>query len=166
MTTAENEAADGNGSDGDEEDGSGADGGPFDVTIRVGRVVSAERFPEARKPELFRLEVDLGDRTVRSAAQPGYHHEPEEVVGRQVLCAVNLGTVNVAGFVSSRSDEQSPRRVSTGTIHDSRPSCQSDAAPNWRARRIYDFPEITRFLCHMQRGSSGRGCWRRSSTSS
>jgi tRNA-binding protein len=76
------------------------DGGPFDVTIRVGEVRSAERFPEARKPELFKLEVDLGDRTVRSAAQLGYHHEPEDVVGRQVLCAVDLGTVNVAGFVS------------------------------------------------------------------
>ncbi|WP_152042934.1 tRNA-binding protein [Salinigranum salinum] len=73
---------------------------PFDVTIRVGEVVSAEPFPEARKPELFKLAVDLGDRVVQSAAQLGYHHTTEELVGRQVLCAVDLGTVNVAGFES------------------------------------------------------------------
>ena len=73
---------------------------PFDVSIRVGNVVSAEPFPEARKPELFTLEVDLGDRVVQSAAQLGYHHAPEELVGRQVLCAVDLGTVNIAGFES------------------------------------------------------------------
>jgi tRNA-binding protein len=73
---------------------------PFDVTVRVGRVVAAEPFPEARKPELFRLEVDLGDRVVQSAAQLGYHHSTDELVGRQVLCAVDLGVVNIAGFES------------------------------------------------------------------
>jgi tRNA-binding protein len=73
---------------------------PFDASIRVGEVVSAEPFPEARKPELFKLEVDLGDRVVQSAAQLGYHHSPAELVGRQVLCAVDLGVVNVAGFES------------------------------------------------------------------
>jgi tRNA-binding protein len=73
---------------------------PFDVSIRVGEVVAAEAFPEARKPELFRLEVDLGDRVVQSAAQLGYHHSPDDLVGRQVLCAVDLGVVNVAGFES------------------------------------------------------------------
>ncbi|AUV83576.1 tRNA-binding protein [Salinigranum rubrum] len=73
---------------------------PFDATIVVGEVLSAEPFPEARKPELFKLEVDLGARTVQSAAQLGYHHTVEEVVGRQVLCAVDLGVVNIAGFES------------------------------------------------------------------
>jgi tRNA-binding protein len=73
---------------------------PFDVTIRVGAVLSAEPFPEARKPELFKLEVDLGDRVVQSAAQLGYHHTVDELVGQQVLCAVDLGTVTIAGFES------------------------------------------------------------------
>ena len=73
---------------------------PFDVTIRVGEVRSAEAFPEARKPELVKLEIDLGDELVNSAAQLGYHHDPDELVGRQVLCAVNLGVVNIAGFES------------------------------------------------------------------
>jgi tRNA-binding protein len=73
---------------------------PFDVTIRVGEVLTAEPFPEARKLELVKLEVDLGDERVRSAAQLGYHYTVEDLVGRQVLCAVNLGTVTIAGFES------------------------------------------------------------------
>lgn len=74
--------------------------GPFDVTIRVGEVRSAEAFEEARKPELVRLEVDLGDETVRSAAQLGYAYDPDELVGREVLCATDLGSVTIAGFES------------------------------------------------------------------
>ena len=74
--------------------------GPFDATIRVARVVDAEPFPEARKPELVKLRLDLGDETLRSAAQLGYHYDPDELVGRRALCATDLGTVNIAGFVS------------------------------------------------------------------
>ncbi len=73
---------------------------PFDVTIRVGEVTDAEPFPEANKPELLRLWIDFGDETRQSAAQLGYHHAPEELVGRQVLCATDLGTVRIAGFNS------------------------------------------------------------------
>jgi tRNA-binding protein len=73
---------------------------PFDVTIRVGEVRSAVPFENARKPELVKLEIDLGERVVRSAAQLGYHHAADDLVGRQVLCAVDLGTVNIAGFES------------------------------------------------------------------
>jgi tRNA-binding protein len=73
---------------------------PFDVTIVVGEVQSAEPFPEARKPQLYKLEVDLGDRVVNSAAQLGFHYTETELVGRQVLCAVDLGTVTIAGFES------------------------------------------------------------------
>jgi tRNA-binding protein len=77
------------------------DDGPLGATIRVGEVIEATRFEEARKPELFRLRIDLGEgREVGSAAQLGYHHTPEEVEGRQVLCATELGTVTIAGFES------------------------------------------------------------------
>jgi len=73
----------------------------FDTTFAVGEVVAAEAFPEARKPELAKLEVDLGDdEPVQSAAQTGYNYDPEDLVGRQVLCATDLGTVNVAGYES------------------------------------------------------------------
>lgn len=73
---------------------------PFEVDIEVGEVLSAEEFEEARKPEMFKLEIDLGDREVQSAAQLGYHHKPDEVEGKQVLCATNLGSVRIAGFKS------------------------------------------------------------------
>lgn len=60
----------------------------------------AEPFSEARKPKLCKLWIDLGDGSVQSAAQLLYHYTPEALVGRQVLCATNLGTVNIAGFTS------------------------------------------------------------------
>ena len=72
----------------------------FDTTFAVGEVVAAEAFPEARKPELAKLEIDLGEETVQSAAQTGYNYDPADLVGRQVLCATDLGTVNVAGYES------------------------------------------------------------------
>lgn len=73
---------------------------PLDTEIRVGEVQSAEAFPETRKPEMVKLEVALGDETVQSAAQLGYHHDPDDLPGTQVLCALGLGTVNIAGFES------------------------------------------------------------------
>jgi tRNA-binding protein len=73
---------------------------PLETTVRVGEVLEAERFEAARKPELFKLWIDLGDRDVQSAAQLGYHHDPGELPGRQVLCATDLGTVPIAGFES------------------------------------------------------------------
>ena len=72
----------------------------FDTTFRVGEVVAAEPFEEARKPELAKLRIDLGDEVRNSAAQTGYNYVPDELVGRQVLCATNLGTVNIAGYES------------------------------------------------------------------
>lgn len=73
---------------------------PFDVTIQVGEIEDAEPFPEANKPELVKLWVDLGEESIQSAAQLGYHYEADELVGKQVLCATNLGSVRIAGFRS------------------------------------------------------------------
>jgi tRNA-binding protein len=73
---------------------------PFDVTIQVGEVTEAEPFPEANKPQLVKLWIDLGEESVQSAAQLGYHHDPAELVGRQVLCATDIGSVRIAGFKS------------------------------------------------------------------
>jgi tRNA-binding protein len=70
---------------------------PFDTTFRIGEVLEAESFPETNKPEMAKLRIDLGDETVQSVAQTGYNHDPEELVGRQVLCATNLGSVRIAG---------------------------------------------------------------------
>lgn len=73
---------------------------PFDVRLEVGRVLEAEAFPETRKDGMLKLVLDMGDREVRSCAQLAANYEPGELVGRQVLCATNLGTVNIAGFES------------------------------------------------------------------
>lgn len=73
---------------------------PFDVTIQVAEISGAEPFPEANKPELVKLTLDLGEETLQSAAQLGYHHDVDDLVGTQVLCATNLGSVRIAGYKS------------------------------------------------------------------
>lgn len=72
----------------------------FEIDMRVGTVLSAEPFPEARKPSI-RMSIDFGELGVmRSSAQLTVHYTPELLVGRQVVAAVNLGERRIAGFVS------------------------------------------------------------------
>jgi tRNA-binding protein len=73
----------------------------FSIDMRVGTVVSAEPFPEARKPAI-KLAIDFGPElgVKRSSAQLTRRYEPSRLVGRQVVAAVNLGTRRIAGFVS------------------------------------------------------------------
>jgi tRNA-binding protein len=73
----------------------------FAIDMRVGTVVTAQHFPEARKPSL-KLMIDFGAELGlrRSSAQLTVHYTPEQLVGRQVVAAVNLGTRRIAGFES------------------------------------------------------------------
>lgn len=69
--------------------------------MRVGTVLEAQPFPEARKPAI-KLLIDFGPALghKRSSAQLTAHYTPESLVGRQVVAAVNLGERRIAGFVS------------------------------------------------------------------
>lgn len=70
------------------------------VDIRVGRIVEALPFPEARKPA-YRLRVDfgpLGER--RSSAQLVANYTPEQLAGRLVLAVVNFPPRQIATVVS------------------------------------------------------------------
>ncbi|EMA49161.1 MULTISPECIES: tRNA-binding protein [Halococcus] len=69
-----------------------------DVEMRVGEIVAVDEFPEARK-DVYKLDVDFGGETLQSAAGLT-RYEQDELLGRQVIAVVNLGTVSIAGFES------------------------------------------------------------------
>ena len=72
----------------------------FAIDLRVGTVLRAEPFPEARKPSI-RLEIDFGELGVlRSSAQLTRRYVPDSLVGRQVVAVVNIGERRIAGFTS------------------------------------------------------------------
>jgi len=68
--------------------------------MRVGRVLRAEPHEKARKPA-YKLWIDFGPLGVKtSSAQITELYRPEDLVGRLVVAAVNLGEKRIAGFVS------------------------------------------------------------------
>ncbi|MBL8675954.1 MAG: tRNA-binding protein [Alphaproteobacteria bacterium] len=71
------------------------------VNIRSGTVMKVEPFPRALKPA-FKVWVDFGPElgVLQTSAQVTVHYTPDNLIGRQVLGAVNLGAKNIAGFES------------------------------------------------------------------
>lgn len=71
------------------------------VELRVGRVLSAEPFPQARKPA-YVLHVDFGPElgVRKSSAQITVHYRPEDLVGRLVVAVVNFPNKQIGPLMS------------------------------------------------------------------
>ena len=71
------------------------------VDIRVGTVVDAQPFPEARKPAI-KLWVEFGGAlgVRKSSAQLTRHYSPDRLIGRQVLAVVNFPPRQIGSFMS------------------------------------------------------------------
>ncbi|SDE93082.1 hypothetical protein SAMN05444679_14010 [Variovorax sp. CF079] len=103
------------------------------LDLRVGRIVDANPNLKARVPA-FKLYIDFGDLGMRtSSGQYMDIYTAEELIGRQVICAMNLGSIRIGGF---------DRRCSC-SAHAARRALQCCSRPNatcHSARRFFDSP--------------------------
>jgi tRNA-binding protein len=69
------------------------------VEIRIGQVVSVEPFERARQPS-YKVEVDFAKLGRRWSSAQITSYQPADLIGRRVVCVVNMPPRNIAGFQS------------------------------------------------------------------
>jgi len=71
-----------------------------EVELRAGTIIEVEEFAQARKPA-YKLKIDLGDLGIKkSSAQIVSLYTKEELIGKQIVCACNLGNKQIGPFTS------------------------------------------------------------------
>ncbi|MEM1398796.1 MAG: tRNA-binding protein [Pseudomonadota bacterium] len=69
------------------------------IDMRVGRVIDVQPFPRARNPS-YKVTVDFGDIGTRQSSAQITNYTPDALIGRLVVCVINMPPRNIAGFQS------------------------------------------------------------------
>ncbi|WP_417480903.1 tRNA-binding protein [Maricaulis sp.] len=69
------------------------------VEMRLGRIVEVLEFPKARNPS-YKIRVDFGAHGMRWSSAQITNYARDELLGRRVVCVVNMPPRNIAGFLS------------------------------------------------------------------